>query len=534
MFFKHRVAPDRSTLWVADDVASSTFRKTIKFVAIGLLTLGILFRFTNLDLKPYWLDEAFTSLRLSGYSDTEVTQQIENRILTVQDLQKYQQPAPEKTSIDTIAQLANREPQLTPLYFVLLRVWVQCFGSSIAAIRSLSAIFSLLAFPCLYWLCLELFSSRCMAWMMIALVAVSPIHLIYAQEARPTSLWILMLLVSCASLLRAMREQTRAAWMIYAVSIGIGFYAHLFTAFVSIAHAVYVLLQERFWFSKNLIAFALSSIVGWLLFAPWIVFGLFENRQAMAGQSLAAPVTELIKGWLRGISLVFVDFSVNEQSPRLYLLIFLAIFLSVLSFVGVVLFCFWRSTPRSAKLFVLTTIAVPYLLLVVSDLASGASRSATARYLLPAYLGIQLAVAFVLTTRITGASRRYQKIWITLAAWVLSIGLFSCGLMASSELWWNKAEANIERQLAQTVNRSTKPLVITDDYFVKFLSFSHSLAPDINVQVLLQSAAVPNIPSGFSDVFLYRPSNALQQRLAIKYRLQSIHPPLLWKLQQKR
>ncbi|MGG6263610.1 glycosyltransferase family 39 protein [Leptolyngbya sp. AN03gr2] len=517
-------------LWIAEESISSTFKQIIKFVAICLVVIGILFRFTNLDLKPYWLDEAFTSFRLSGYSNAAVMQQIGNRVIPVRELQKYQQPAPENTSFHTIEQLATQEPQLTPLYFVLLRAWTQSFGSSIATIRSLSAIFSVLAFPCLYWLCLELFESRQIAWMSIAVMSVSPLHLLYAKEARPTSLWLLTLLLSSALLLRALRTQTKLNWLWYGLSIAVGLYGHLFTTFVSIAHAVYVLLQERFRLSKNLISFGIASIAGWLFFVPWIWFGLVTHHPSMAGQSLPMPLPALIRSLLRSVSLVFVDFSLDERSPRLYFLMFLAVFLSVLVFVGLVLFFFYRSAPKSPKQFVFAMIAVPYVLLLGSDLAFGAARSGAARYLILAYVGIQLATAYIFTTRIADDSARFRKVWIGLMGFILSIGLMSCGLMTTSEFWWNKADANSERQLASIVNRSTKPIVITDDYFVKLLSFSHSLAPDVRVQVL--SNAAPNIPQGFSDVFLYRPSESLQKALTANHRLQPIEPPLLWKLQQ--
>lgn len=514
---------------VAEEPVPSLFRKEIKFVAICLLAIGILCRFSNLDLKPYWLDEAFTSFRLSGYSNIEVMQQIGDRIITVRELQKYQQLVPETTSFDTIEQIATQEPQLTPLYFVVLRTWMRTFGSGIATIRSLSAIFSVLAFPCLYWLCLELFQSYQIAWMSIALVAISPLHLMYAQEARPSSLWILTLLLSSALLLRAMRTQSKATWIMYSAWIAVGLYAHLFTAFVSIAHAMYVFLQKRS--SENWIAFGLASISAWVLFTPWIVLGLIANRASMAGQSSPSSIASLIKDLLRSISLVFVDFSLNERSPRLYFLMFLAVFLSVLVFVGVVLLLFYRSAPKTPKLFVLTMIAVPYILLIGSDLLLGASRSGEARYLLSAYIGIQIATAYVLVTRITNDSKRFRQVWVAVAGLILSIGLLSCGWMTASEFWWNKADANTERQLAEIVNRSTNPIIITDDYFVKLLSFSHSLKPDVNVQVL-SNAAAPNISQGFSDVFLYRPSELLQKELTGKYQLQSIEPPILWKLQR--
>ncbi len=68
--------------------------------------------------------------------------------------------------------------------------------------RSLPAIISLLAFPCIHWLCLELFEESITGSVAIAVIAVSPFHLAYAQEARQYSLWVLITLLSSEALLR--------------------------------------------------------------------------------------------------------------------------------------------------------------------------------------------------------------------------------------------------------------------------------------------------------------------------------------------
>jgi uncharacterized membrane protein len=364
--------------------------------------------------------------------------------------------------------------------------------------------------------------------MTLGIVAISPIHLIYAQEARPSSLWILTTLIACASLLRAMRDRTKTNWMLYAISLSVGFYSHLFTIFVALGHSIFMLLNERFQWSKNLIAFSLASIAAWISFSPWIWFGLIVHDDAMVGQSQPLAFNELVKGWIRGISLIFVDFSINEASPRLHILMFLGILLGVLILVGATMFFFCQSAPRSARLFVLTMIVIPFVFLILSDGVAGASRSAAARYLLTAYLGIQIAVAYVLITRMVPYGR-YQKVWIAMTGFVMSIGILSGGLMAQSEFWWNKSEGNIERQFAQVINRSTKPIVLVDDFFVRFFSLSHSLDPDVQVQFLAKSSA-PKVPPGFSDVFVYRASERVQRELATKHELQPIQPPLLWKI----
>ncbi|HEY9709495.1 MAG TPA: glycosyltransferase family 39 protein, partial [Oculatellaceae cyanobacterium] len=156
----------------------------LQVLIVVVLILGVFFRLANLDLKVYWEDEAFTSLRISGYTEAELIQQVFNgHEIGVADLQKYQHPNPEKGVIDTIKGLAVEEPQHTPLYFLMVRLWVQWFGNSVLITRSLSALLSLLVFPCLYWLCRELFESPLTAWIAMAMMAISPFHVVYAQEA---------------------------------------------------------------------------------------------------------------------------------------------------------------------------------------------------------------------------------------------------------------------------------------------------------------------------------------------------------------
>lgn len=125
-----------------------------------VLLLGIFFRFANLDQKVYWYDEAHTSLRISGYTLNEfVEQAFDGNVILSGELQQYQRPST-KSALDTIVGLAQEEPQLPPLYFLLARFWAQLFGSLVAVVRSLSAVFGLLMLPAMYWLCWELLPQR--------------------------------------------------------------------------------------------------------------------------------------------------------------------------------------------------------------------------------------------------------------------------------------------------------------------------------------------------------------------------------------
>ena len=50
----------------------------LRFLIIFLLTMGILFRFSNLDGKVFWQGETYVSLRISGYTINEAKQQLFN------------------------------------------------------------------------------------------------------------------------------------------------------------------------------------------------------------------------------------------------------------------------------------------------------------------------------------------------------------------------------------------------------------------------------------------------------------------------
>ena len=154
---------------------------TLIICLVVFLMIGIFFRFAHLGQNVYWIDEAVTSRRISGYTETEIEQKIfDGRSIGIDDLQKYQYPNAEKSTADTIDTLIIEDSQHPPLYFVALRSWVKLFGNSVAKIRSFSAVISLLTFPCLYWLCQELFQSKWVSWTALCLTAISPVHVVYA------------------------------------------------------------------------------------------------------------------------------------------------------------------------------------------------------------------------------------------------------------------------------------------------------------------------------------------------------------------
>lgn len=523
----------------------------LRFLIIIILVLGLFFRFVNLDRKIYWMDETYTSLRISGYTESEVAQQlIQGQILSLRDLHQYQRINPEKSIIDTVKGLATEEPQLAPLYFILVRFWAQMFGDSVAAIRSFSAFLSVLAFPCIYWLCLELFESSLVGGLACMLLAISPFQLVYAQEARQYSLWTVAILLSSASLIRAIRLNTWRSWGLYAATLAVGVYSHLFFVLVAIAQAIYVFVINNSRWSKALKGYLLSSIVGIIAFSPWIVVILTNYKQALkmtAAQDTKTPLLYFLKSWLGNLSRNFIDTGFSSGSPFAvpwYQLVLLS--LSILVITALVIYSLYflaRYSPKKAWLFIFLLISLTSLVIIIPDLLLGRRTSVTGRYMIPSYLGIQLSVSYLLGSKInlTLSSNRFHQFWKLILLALLTSGVISCVIISQSQTWWNNLTDTHNRQLAQIINQTSNPLVIQEIDSVpprynvfNLISLSYLLNSEVKFKFIPKNT-VTQIPQEFTNIFFMAPSQVLQSGIEKDYRtkiepLDGSPESRLWKL----
>ncbi|MDZ8030699.1 glycosyltransferase family 39 protein [Nostoc sp. DedSLP04] len=511
----------------------------LRFLIIVLLVIGVFFRFVNIDKKIYWGDEALSSLRVSGYTQSEMRKQLGNgRLIGLEDLHKYQYPNPEKNTIDTIKGIIVEDSQILPLYILMTRFWVECFGNSIAAIRSFSAFISLLTFPCLYWLCQELFESSLVGWIAIGLVAVSPIHIVYAQEARSYSLAIVAILISSAALLRAMRLKTNVNWFIYAATLSIGFYTHLFFTLVAFAQGIYVVTIERFRLSKTLIYYLLSSLAGFITFVPWIWI-IITNPQpeAVTWANIKQTVFMSAVRWAGIFSRAFIDLGISPNEPGKLKFFLIPFILILLVIIGYSIYFLCRRTSKKVWLFVLTLIASVGLPLLIIDFVF-LKRYATSRYTLPSVLGIQLAVAYLFTTKITSISTKawQKKFWSLVAFMVVIGGVVSCIVHSQPQIWWNQFPEKYQEypHIAHIINQAKKPLLISDeDNIIPPLQvLSNLIEPKVQFQIVGKNQ-LPEITNGFSDIFLFlfEPSDFLKAGIEKVYnsKLQQVDD-FLWKI----
>ncbi len=484
-----------------------------KFLVTIILIIGIFFRFVNLDRQVYWQDEAATSLRISGYSKIEFVQEVyHGQPITVAEVrERYQSPNPQKNLGDTLQVLMDKAEH-PPLYYLMARFWAQLFGASVISMRSLPAFISLLAFPAMYWLCQELFASSLVSGVAIALIAVSPVHVLYAKEARQYSLWIVIILLSSAALLRAIRQKNIRSWAIYAVTLVLGCYTHLFFGLIALGHGIYLLIDQGLKLNQIVRGYLVSSVVGLLGFSPWIwVFiqyknnsHYFESITTALGREIS--LDELLGKWFRSVNRFFHDADLGTAN-----LILVCLGAYSLYFV-------YRHTSKKVWWFIFTLFGVTALTLGLPDLITGGQRSVRTRYLIPCGLALELSMAYLLTVKLTQFRQIWQqRVWQGVAVLLISAGVISNSISSQADSWWHKnvAETKYYPRIAAVINQGTDSLVISDTSETNILSLSYLLNPEVTLQ-LVTEGNLPDMGNESSDRtrFVFAGSDGLIDRLS--------------------
>jgi mannosyltransferase len=238
----------------------------------ALLVLGALtavaaaLRLIAIGHQSFWLDESFT-------------------------VDLVQRPFGDMLS--TVA----RTESTPPLYYVLVWLWAKVFGDGEAGLRALSALFGTIAVPVAWRAARELFSPRA-GLVAAALVAFNPFFVWYSQEARSYSLLVLMAALSVVFLVRALRERTRRAYVLWALTAALGLLTHYFAAFLLVPEAGWLLWAARE--RAALAAVGAVAAVGAAL-APLALHQRAQGHTSfIADLSLRSRVTDLPKKLVTG------------------------------------------------------------------------------------------------------------------------------------------------------------------------------------------------------------------------------------------
>jgi uncharacterized membrane protein len=365
-----------------------------------------------------------------------------------------------------------------------------------------------LVFPAVYWLCWELFANPRVGWWAIALISVSPIQVLYAQEARQYSLWAVTTLLVCAAFWRAIKspKPKLGDWLLYSLTLSVNFYTSLLSSLVAIAHFVYLIWVEKFNRPRVWLYFLGAGLLAIVSFIPWLLtlFIYSDEFQEQTGwMNIKEPFLKLYGLWELHLSSIWLDFPNqinNFIAPRIFFLLILGTV-----YLGYFLI---KEHPKQG-LFLILIILIPSLGLIVPDVISGTRRSLMTRYFLPSLLGIQVIFSYWL------AVSKWSKLKLLIISLTISLGLLSIIISNPAPTWWSKIVSYHNASVAQVINASPKALVISDDHDINIgnlISLSHLLNDRVDL-LLYPKSAVLTIPQGYSEVFFYNPSPGLVSQL---------------------
>ncbi len=185
-----------------------------------------------------------------------------------------------KFNILDIAHYTGRDVH-PPFYYVVLKGWEMCFGTSELAVRSLSVLFAMIAIGFGFFIIRRLFGRRA-AILSLPILVLAPMTVRYAQEARMYTMAMAICAAATYILIHlhptppADKRKANRLWLIYALLVAAGLWTHYFTSLIWIVHWVwrYVTLRQenkattmrRFWARE----WVRSYLIAGILFLPWI------------------------------------------------------------------------------------------------------------------------------------------------------------------------------------------------------------------------------------------------------------------------
>jgi uncharacterized membrane protein len=222
----------------------------------AILALGLALRFYEIGSDSFWFDEGW-SVRVAHLSPVDIVRQ---------------------------SVTADTHP---PLYYLLLHGWIELFGDSESAVRSLSAVFGTLTIAVVYGLGREL-SGRRLGLIAALFVATSEYHTLYAQEARMYTLLAFSSALSFLAFVRLREEYTPGRATLYVAATTLMLYSHVYGLLVLLAQGLVVALAlvrtQRAVRAAGLRRWVAVEVAVLALYSPWLVALVRQTREEVRGE----------------------------------------------------------------------------------------------------------------------------------------------------------------------------------------------------------------------------------------------------------
>lgn len=492
-----------------------SFQRLGLILIIIIIICGLL-RFVNLGEKPYWYDEVYTSLRLSGYTKVEIFEKVGKGEHNFESLQVFQCPNHDRNLGDVLNGLITDDVH-PPLYFTLLYYWVKILGCTVNHIRLFSAILSLLFILASYFFIYEVFKSKYEAFIATAFVANSPIFLIYAQEARHSTLLVLLALASSLFLFRYLDYKNWKNLIFYGLFSTAGLYCHTLYYGVVFGQVGYCffnyslkskftnlnsLIQNLVLHFKSTQKILLTLLVSFLVFLIWMVRVVFiQGFQVRVGADYTWQTFSIPLLWQRialNFTSVINDFEHSVKSELLTqnlvstsLLDLNFSYILLIIFVCSILLCsIWYTIQYSyrSRITILGWFALPSILFLLKDLLLGGSASSIIRYQLLSIFGLYVCLSFCLVHIFKNTAFKWIRgSIIALLVLLFQMQVYSNVHYLNASSWWNKYGDYKLQEFARDVNQSSHPIIVGESNYremVNLLKLSYVLNPLVPFQLV--------------------------------------------------
>jgi uncharacterized membrane protein len=200
---------------------------------VVIIALGI--RLIGLSAESAWIDEAY-SITLARFPVLQILQ----------------------------GTAADQHP---PLYYLILRLWT-LFGDNISYVRLLSALLGTINIIQVMVFGRKVDGER-LGIGAALLLAISPFHVWYSQEARQYILLAVLTTAATVELWNCLYGKRR--WWLYCLFSILAIYTQYFAIFIFLAHAAIVVLWSYHQRNKRLMISWSATMIGvGLAFAPWL------------------------------------------------------------------------------------------------------------------------------------------------------------------------------------------------------------------------------------------------------------------------
>ena len=218
----------------------------------ALVAVSALLRTTALD-AAYWIDEGL-SVGIASYDFFDIPGRL-------------------------------REDGSPPVYYMLLHLWMQAFGTSETATHVLSLAITLITIPVAWWAARSLFGPRT-GWICAVLFALNPFLTFYAQETRMYAISILLGLLVATTFLHVFSRRDRRYLPGFVAALAAMLYTHNWAIFLGAGSVFTFAVLWRWAAEEDRRALVRDALIGYgavaLLYLPWVPTLIFQATRTGA------------------------------------------------------------------------------------------------------------------------------------------------------------------------------------------------------------------------------------------------------------